>query len=161
MPTLSQLLASSTDPSTSNVLRKSPNSTVSTAATGTKLPTVRDLAIQPTQRVMRYVLLYKDLFNSTPVVSPARGPPFALRQTYHFAFIPMSATCLSVLSGSHLAFYKPHNLTEYPRSTISAMITSSRGVTCHNIISLSTVIMLSWRANESLLGLALYYRCGT
>jgi hypothetical protein len=89
MPTLSQLLTSSTD--ASNVLRKSQYSTASTAATGAKLPTVQDLAIQPTQRVMRYVLLYKgstpsryvfsrflmcgatDLLNSTPVVSPARG----------------------------------------------------------------------------------------
>ncbi|KAF9820065.1 hypothetical protein IEO21_01727 [Rhodonia placenta] len=35
--------------------------------------TVRDLAIQPTQRVMRYVLQYKDLLAHTPVSSPSRG----------------------------------------------------------------------------------------
>ncbi|KAF9245875.1 hypothetical protein BU15DRAFT_58813 [Melanogaster broomeanus] len=33
---------------------------------------VRDLAIQPTQRVMRYVLLYRDLLNCTPSASPSR-----------------------------------------------------------------------------------------
>ncbi|KZT08651.1 uncharacterized protein LAESUDRAFT_47174 [Laetiporus sulphureus 93-53] len=35
--------------------------------------TVRDLAIQPTQRVMRYVLQYKDLLQHTPATSPSRG----------------------------------------------------------------------------------------
>ncbi|KAH7923238.1 hypothetical protein BV22DRAFT_598093 [Leucogyrophana mollusca] len=34
---------------------------------------VRDLAIQPTQRVMRYVLLYRDLLESTPATSPSRA----------------------------------------------------------------------------------------
>ncbi|KAG0702723.1 hypothetical protein DFH29DRAFT_920141 [Suillus ampliporus] len=34
---------------------------------------VRDLAIQPTQRVMRYVLLYRDLLESTPPTSPSRA----------------------------------------------------------------------------------------
>ncbi|KAH9837271.1 uncharacterized protein C8Q71DRAFT_707077 [Rhodofomes roseus] len=38
-----------------------------------KLWTLRDLAIQPTQRVMRYVLQYKDLLAHTPVTSPSRG----------------------------------------------------------------------------------------
>ncbi|KZT72901.1 hypothetical protein DAEQUDRAFT_808867 [Daedalea quercina L-15889] len=38
-----------------------------------KLLTLRDLAIQPTQRVMRYVLQYKDLLAHTPVASPSRG----------------------------------------------------------------------------------------
>ncbi|EPQ60289.1 hypothetical protein GLOTRDRAFT_102095 [Gloeophyllum trabeum ATCC 11539] len=38
-----------------------------------KRPTVRDLAIQPVQRVMRYVLQYKDLLNHTPASSPARA----------------------------------------------------------------------------------------
>ncbi|GJJ13357.1 hypothetical protein Clacol_007609 [Clathrus columnatus] len=38
-----------------------------------KVPTVQDLAIQPVQRVVRYVLLYKDLFNSAPETSPARA----------------------------------------------------------------------------------------
>ncbi|KIK99468.1 hypothetical protein PAXRUDRAFT_512316 [Paxillus rubicundulus Ve08.2h10] len=33
---------------------------------------VRDLAIQPTQRVMRYVLLYRDLLDCTPSISPSR-----------------------------------------------------------------------------------------
>ncbi|KAF9225557.1 hypothetical protein BS17DRAFT_879545, partial [Gyrodon lividus] len=33
---------------------------------------VRDLAIQPTQRVMRYVLLYRDLLDCTPSTSPSR-----------------------------------------------------------------------------------------
>ncbi|KAJ7070771.1 hypothetical protein C8F01DRAFT_1107711 [Mycena amicta] len=36
-------------------------------------PAVRDLAISPTQRVMRYVLLYRDLLEHTPVRSPARA----------------------------------------------------------------------------------------
>ncbi|KAJ7651683.1 hypothetical protein DFH06DRAFT_1134897 [Mycena polygramma] len=35
-------------------------------------PAVRDLAIVPTQRVMRYVLLYQDLLEHTPVTSPSR-----------------------------------------------------------------------------------------
>ncbi|KIY51982.1 hypothetical protein FISHEDRAFT_70219 [Fistulina hepatica ATCC 64428] len=35
-------------------------------------PTVRELAILPTQRVMRYVLLYRDLLANTPDSSPAR-----------------------------------------------------------------------------------------
>ncbi|EMD42019.1 hypothetical protein CERSUDRAFT_79618 [Gelatoporia subvermispora B] len=35
--------------------------------------TVRDLAIQPTQRVMRYVLQYRDLLEHTPISSPSRG----------------------------------------------------------------------------------------
>ncbi|KAF8215937.1 hypothetical protein K438DRAFT_1954616 [Mycena galopus ATCC 62051] len=35
-------------------------------------PAVRDLAIGPTQRVMRYVLLYQDLLDHTPVSSPSR-----------------------------------------------------------------------------------------
>ncbi|KAJ7170135.1 hypothetical protein C8R46DRAFT_224367 [Mycena filopes] len=36
-------------------------------------PAVRDLAIVPTQRVMRYVLLYRDLLEHTPVSSPSRA----------------------------------------------------------------------------------------
>ncbi|KAF7307195.1 DH domain-containing protein [Mycena indigotica] len=36
-------------------------------------PAVRDLAILPTQRVMRYVLLYRDLLEHTPTRSPARA----------------------------------------------------------------------------------------
>ncbi|OBZ79829.1 hypothetical protein A0H81_01511 [Grifola frondosa] len=35
--------------------------------------TVRDLAIQPIQRVMRYVLQYRDLLDHTPTTSPSRG----------------------------------------------------------------------------------------
>ncbi|OSD06221.1 hypothetical protein PYCCODRAFT_1423085 [Trametes coccinea BRFM310] len=35
--------------------------------------TVRDLAIQPTQRVMRYVLQYRDLLDHTPTTSPSRA----------------------------------------------------------------------------------------
>ncbi|CAK5280718.1 unnamed protein product [Mycena citricolor] len=35
-------------------------------------PNVRDLAIAPTQRVMRYVLLYRDLLDHTPAYSAAR-----------------------------------------------------------------------------------------
>ncbi|GBE77447.1 predicted protein [Sparassis crispa] len=34
---------------------------------------VHDLVIQPTQRVMRYVLQYRDLLGHTPVSSPSRG----------------------------------------------------------------------------------------
>ncbi|KAJ7446381.1 hypothetical protein B0H11DRAFT_2248826 [Mycena galericulata] len=36
-------------------------------------PAVRDIAILPTQRVMRYVLLYRDLLEHTPPSSPARA----------------------------------------------------------------------------------------
>ncbi|KAH8120073.1 hypothetical protein DFH11DRAFT_1539299 [Phellopilus nigrolimitatus] len=36
-------------------------------------PPFRDLAILPTQRVTRYVLLYKDLLKNTPKSSPTRG----------------------------------------------------------------------------------------
>ncbi|KAG2160020.1 uncharacterized protein EDB93DRAFT_1074765 [Suillus bovinus] len=39
----------------------------------TRKQSVRDLAIQPTQRVMRYVLLYRDLLESTPLTSPSRA----------------------------------------------------------------------------------------
>lgn len=39
----------------------------------TRRQSVRDLAIQPTQRVMRYVLLYRDLLRSTPLTSPSRA----------------------------------------------------------------------------------------
>lgn len=39
----------------------------------TRRQSVRDLAIQPTQRVMRYVLLYRDLLESTPLTSPSRA----------------------------------------------------------------------------------------
>ncbi|KDQ63128.1 hypothetical protein JAAARDRAFT_368068 [Jaapia argillacea MUCL 33604] len=35
-------------------------------------PPLRDLAIQPTQRVTRYVLQYRDLLNNTSVSSPSR-----------------------------------------------------------------------------------------
>ncbi|KDQ31181.1 hypothetical protein PLEOSDRAFT_1070436 [Pleurotus ostreatus PC15] len=38
-----------------------------------KLPTVRDLAILPTQRVMRYVLLFRDLLAHIPTTSPSRA----------------------------------------------------------------------------------------
>lgn len=34
---------------------------------------VRDLAIQPTQRVMRYVMLYRDLLDHTPQSSPSHA----------------------------------------------------------------------------------------
>ncbi|EIN13894.1 hypothetical protein PUNSTDRAFT_140330 [Punctularia strigosozonata HHB-11173 SS5] len=37
------------------------------------LPTVRELAIQPVQRVMRYVLHYRDLLSYTPANSPSRS----------------------------------------------------------------------------------------
>ncbi|KAG2120599.1 uncharacterized protein F5147DRAFT_563470 [Suillus discolor] len=39
----------------------------------TRRQSVRDLAIQPIQRVTRYVLLYRDLLESTPVTSPSRA----------------------------------------------------------------------------------------
>jgi len=50
-----------------------PGSTNSTA-TGqpSRKLSVRDLAIQPIQRVMRYVLLYRDLLDCTPPTSPSR-----------------------------------------------------------------------------------------
>ncbi|KIP03849.1 hypothetical protein PHLGIDRAFT_129914 [Phlebiopsis gigantea 11061_1 CR5-6] len=38
-----------------------------------KNPSVRELAILPVQRVMRYVLQYRDLLANTPVESPSRG----------------------------------------------------------------------------------------
>lgn len=39
----------------------------------TKKPPIRDLAILPTQRILRYVLLYRDLLAHTPSTSPSRG----------------------------------------------------------------------------------------
>ncbi|KAJ6621134.1 hypothetical protein B0H10DRAFT_1016633 [Mycena sp. CBHHK59/15] len=40
---------------------------------GKGCPPVRDLAILPTQRVMRYVLLYRDLLEHTPSTSPSHA----------------------------------------------------------------------------------------
>ncbi|CAL1694549.1 unnamed protein product [Somion occarium] len=40
---------------------------------GEKKASVRELAIQPTQRIMRYVLQYRDLLQHTPVSSPSRA----------------------------------------------------------------------------------------
>jgi len=37
-----------------------------------RIPTVRDLAILPAQRVMRYVLLFKDILDHTPEGVPTR-----------------------------------------------------------------------------------------
>lgn len=37
-----------------------------------KIPTVRDLAIVPAQRVVRYVLLFKDILDHTPEDVPTR-----------------------------------------------------------------------------------------
>ncbi|KAJ6520088.1 hypothetical protein C8R45DRAFT_47618 [Mycena sanguinolenta] len=55
----------------------SPVATISRALSKKKerdaRPVVRDLAILPTQRVMRYVLLYRDLLDHTPVNSPSRA----------------------------------------------------------------------------------------
>lgn len=45
--------------------------------TNTKKPLIRDLAILPTQRVVRYVLLYRDLLVHTPSTSPSR--PLVMR----------------------------------------------------------------------------------
>jgi len=39
----------------------------------TKKPPVRDLAILPTQRVLRYVLIYRDLLAHIPATSPSRA----------------------------------------------------------------------------------------
>ncbi|KIJ53476.1 hypothetical protein M422DRAFT_241718 [Sphaerobolus stellatus SS14] len=72
MGAVSQLLASSTEASV--VRRTRYIATNGGGVTAEKVPSVQDLAIQPTQRVMRYVLLYKDLLNSTPISSPARAP---------------------------------------------------------------------------------------
>ncbi|KAF8899091.1 hypothetical protein BD779DRAFT_59670 [Infundibulicybe gibba] len=48
-------------------------SSIEEASSGKKvLPGVRELAILPTQRVMRYVLLYADLLAHTPIGSPSR-----------------------------------------------------------------------------------------
>ncbi|KAJ7150402.1 hypothetical protein C8R46DRAFT_1043759 [Mycena filopes] len=42
-------------------------------AQGRPLPSVRDLAILPTQRVMRYALLFRDLLANMPSTSPSHG----------------------------------------------------------------------------------------
>ncbi|KAH0838094.1 hypothetical protein J3R83DRAFT_6339 [Lanmaoa asiatica] len=58
-----------------SVSLKKPESTNSQALTGhppIRKLSVRDLAIQPVQRVMRYVLLYRDLLDCTPPTSPSR-----------------------------------------------------------------------------------------
>ncbi|KAF9015668.1 hypothetical protein BDQ17DRAFT_1341444 [Cyathus striatus] len=44
-----------------------------TQGSSKRKPAVRDLAILPTQRVMRYVLLYRDLLAHTPSTSPSRA----------------------------------------------------------------------------------------
>ncbi|KAF5323402.1 hypothetical protein D9611_005626 [Ephemerocybe angulata] len=70
--------------SASVVRQKSDGSTTSSAGSSSvvgnvvtkpprKPPAVRELAILPTQRVMRYVLLFKDLLAHTPSTSPARA----------------------------------------------------------------------------------------
>ncbi|PSS02365.1 hypothetical protein PHLCEN_2v4058 [Hermanssonia centrifuga] len=62
--------------SSTSLLQSSPSSpTVSNFSPflKEKKPSVRELAIQPTQRVMRYVLQYRDLLDNTPVESPSRG----------------------------------------------------------------------------------------
>ncbi|OJA10316.1 hypothetical protein AZE42_05182 [Rhizopogon vesiculosus] len=52
----------------------------------TRSPSVRDLAIQPTQRVMRYVLMYQDLLENTPPTSPSRAlVERALKAATHIA----------------------------------------------------------------------------
>ncbi|CAA7264855.1 unnamed protein product [Cyclocybe aegerita] len=48
------------------------NESAPPAPRSARKPTVRDLAILPTQRVMRYVLLYRDLLAHTPPTSSAR-----------------------------------------------------------------------------------------
>jgi hypothetical protein len=50
----------------------SPVSPSSSSPTAQREPRVRDLAILPTQRVMRYVLLLRDLLAHTPTTSPSR-----------------------------------------------------------------------------------------
>ncbi|KAG8944326.1 hypothetical protein FRC04_002046 [Tulasnella sp. 424] len=42
-------------------------------STGSKPLSVQDIAIMPSQRVPRYVLLFKDLLEQTPVTSPSRA----------------------------------------------------------------------------------------
>ncbi|PIL31450.1 hypothetical protein GSI_06151 [Ganoderma sinense ZZ0214-1] len=51
--------------------------------------TVRDLAIQPVQRVMRYVLQYRDLVDHTPVSSPSR----ALVERAHESALRIAKKC--------------------------------------------------------------------
>lgn len=45
----------------------------SPSGTPKRRSSVRDLAILPTQRIMRYVLLYRDLLDYTPATSPSRA----------------------------------------------------------------------------------------
>ncbi|KIJ22000.1 hypothetical protein PAXINDRAFT_165316 [Paxillus involutus ATCC 200175] len=52
--------------------RDSPKSREQNGQPPSRRFSVRDLAIQPTQRVMRYVLLYRDLLDCTPSTSPSR-----------------------------------------------------------------------------------------
>lgn len=92
MPTLSQLWTSMPEAGLNDHKPRHQRASSSRAPSGSaKTPTVQDLAIQPTQRVMRYVLLYKgeipcfvvfshqlqltmrvDLRDLTPIASPAR-----------------------------------------------------------------------------------------
>ncbi|KAI0694430.1 hypothetical protein BC835DRAFT_1006954 [Cytidiella melzeri] len=74
---MSVFSSASSLPTSTPVSPSSAHSTYS-ASTGKnakkeKKPTVRELAIHPTQRVMRYVLQYRDLLSNTPVESPSRG----------------------------------------------------------------------------------------
>ncbi|TCD64313.1 hypothetical protein EIP91_004260 [Steccherinum ochraceum] len=53
--------------------RKWKGGSLAKVGSGRKVVSVRELAIQPTQRVTRYVLQYRDLLNHTPVSSPSRA----------------------------------------------------------------------------------------
>lgn len=66
MPALSQLLTTPTEAHHIES-QKFPQSTSRASSGSVKTPTVQDLAIQPTQRVMRYVLLYKGVLVSISV----------------------------------------------------------------------------------------------
>jgi len=54
-------------------LTPSPSSEVHSPPKPKRNPSVRDLAILPTQRVTRYVLLYRDLLSHTPTFSQSRS----------------------------------------------------------------------------------------
>ncbi|KAI1793189.1 hypothetical protein LXA43DRAFT_286712 [Ganoderma leucocontextum] len=70
--------------------------------------TVRDLAIQPVQRVMRYVLQYRDLVDHTPASSPSR----ALVERAYESALKIAKKCDR--AQAHAAFFRQSTHTNTP-----------------------------------------------
>ncbi|KAF7974914.1 hypothetical protein HWV62_11081 [Athelia sp. TMB] len=80
--------------------------------------TVRDLAIQPTQRVMRYVMLYRDLLAHTPASSPS----YALVEAALKSAQRMALKCDRAQNN---AAFLPHSKLSVPMPMHSASLQST------------------------------------